>query len=165
MTRVIILLTVLILLTAGCSKRVHSASYRLNGMDSTQSELANDQIKVYEIGQQEAFLHSLDPDSSITIKFGNLEEDMIGLAEIVADSCEITIHNNLDPTKYSIVSERFFAQREFAVTLAHEIGHCFGLEHDPKPNEIMSAYYTYESGEPEAFDRFHAALRAKRRDS
>lgn len=161
MIRGIVLLS-LVMSIVGCGRPTRYATLETPTLSPLQLNVLNDHVTTLENKQGEDFLHSADPDIKIKLKFDSLEEDVIGQAEVMGDTCEIIIHKELDPSQYTDQFVHYFADREFTVTLAHEIGHCFGLDHDPKPQEVMSEYYTFEAAEDAAFDRFHKVLHDKR---
>jgi predicted Zn-dependent protease len=158
------ILVFMVFLTAYSHK--DTASYTLDkAITEYEANLINKGIGVLEGYQEGGFMHSQNPDIRITLKFGELDGDTVGLAEVGGDECNITIENEINPSNYTHSDPKIRREvmKQFKVTLIHEIGHCFGLEHDEGLNEIMSPYYNSEAATQEAFDRFNEALRRARK--
>ena len=66
------------------------------------------------------------------LRYGLIDGDNAGLAEMMIHRCDITV----DP---------FLTTYQERATILHEIGHCVGLDHVAKPNEIMSVHLSHEN--------------------
>ena len=90
------------------------------------------------------------------IHYGIIDEDTAGLANIQIHRCDITI----DP---------FLTTYQEHATILHEIGHCVGLDHVAKPDEIMSVnvpheYYLQDNWE-KLIKTFNKQLKRHRNDN
>jgi hypothetical protein len=128
--------------TANCFKPTSNKpffpynAFYINSIDGDLSAVVDETIGDLETRTGETFMHAAPvADMDIKIKFGDLDEKVIGQAETWSNHCRITMSNTLK-------KEGYWSKYDFAAVLRHEIGHCFGMDHDDDPTSIM--YWQYD---------------------
>lgn len=106
-----------------------------------------------------AFMHHIKPPADgnypITINFehfGEEDKDNLGYALVDNNSCEIFLS----------LKEKW-TREKFNLTLYHELGHCFGLEHDD-PAAIMEADYNDPKKELKSLPIFWKSVKNSHRE-
>jgi hypothetical protein len=119
----------------------HTAYY-INAISGSLYNTVDETIVDLENRTGERFMHAAPvADMDIKILYGDLEDDVIGLAETWSKYCRITMSNKLNPESPAF---QRWSKKDFAGVLRHEIGHCFGMEHSEDPNSIM--FWQYHPG-------------------
>jgi hypothetical protein len=105
-----------------------------NNLTGIGTIILEQSVMLLETGSQSNILHGSQPDVYITMKWGDLPDDELGISELRPGRCDVTISNKVNPESVS-----FLKDYDPSLVMIHELGHCFGLEHSPNPHDIM--YY------------------------
>jgi len=127
-------------------KSAHVSSY-LPGMSH---DILMDTVREIEISSGEPFLSEARSHFVITVEYGDLDDHTLGQAFTNRRSfCIIKINNKINPER-----NIGYSPFDLQAILTHEIGHCFGLAHNPNPSSIMYWSYDRNQNSPNSFMDF-----------
>jgi hypothetical protein len=128
----------------------------INEMDGSGYQILVETADEMERRSNEDFLHPRDPDMTITIKYGDLPDHILGQARVGWSRCDITMSRDMEPERGQ------YDANDLRLVLMHEIGHCFGLMHAPSEEDVMFWAYSRPSDEEKSVSEFIQSLNDKR---
>jgi hypothetical protein len=134
------------------TKAPTTAVYR-NGMTGSGGIYAEETIQYMEAWTHSRFMHGNNPDIYISFKFGELPEDVLGMAMPYPGGCYVTISPLLDPENPN--RSKYY---NFHLVFMHELGHCFGLMHVKDDNAVMYYASGGNQGSLESITEFFRSL-------
>ena len=112
-------------------------------------------------------IYSNDGDArNVSIKYGNLDKDVLGLTscDLNNNQCDITISLIVNPDQYPDPVAQAIMKSILEEVLLHEIGHSFGFGHFADPTHIMYKYENTDNIKSDRFQVFAENLNSFRND-
>lgn len=151
-----IIFVVLALLNSACGNNPQRAQVKYHLPLASGILLESAMLEVEE-ATGDRFMHDPQSGYTITLRYGTLPDLTLGQALVGDDEeCEITLNSKINP------EEGAWTYEDLRHVALHEIGHCFGLEHDPDPQQIMYWQYLHKQNSNSAFAYYVRTLNTSR---
>lgn len=140
LTRIVLILMTVALSACGTSSPYRMGKYT-NNMPGTAFQATEDGISDLETRANEPFMHAVYGEAfvQVTVNQAELDAGTLAQAQDTIEYCTISI------------SPIVTGNQDLKNILAHELGHCFGLQHVlPDVGEVMSPDYGFGEAYPDA---------------